>query len=332
LWARSFLPNIDPTRGCDSAIPTSQIYRADSNPDGVRCTLQDVVENLTGTDPTTGFSPRPLDNSGVVYGLQPFNDGLISFEQLVEMNANIGGYDIDGAIVADRMSPPDSWFERAYATGRVTEGGGLVDVPILLTNIYTDALGDIHDRQRAFSIRDRLSTAEGAQPENVVIWTFPGSGNLTQTLTGAVGDTSAGTVMLDEWLTAAAADTGGGTWPEILARNRPAGAVDRCVVPDGQTISGDGIYDGANACTEEFPVAQDARRVAGAPLRDDVLKCQTTPLDASYFAREVSDDQLDALRQVFPDGVCDWTLPGVGQVPLTGTWLAFDEPPQVEPS
>ena len=86
----------------------------------------------------------------------------------------------------------------AYSTGRVTEGGGLVDIPILLTNIYTDALGDIHDRQRAFAIRDRLSTAPGAQPNNVLIWTMSGQGNLTQTLTGAVGDTSATVVVLDQ--------------------------------------------------------------------------------------------------------------------------------------
>lgn len=332
LWARAFLPNIDPTQGCDPAIPREQIYNADTNRDGVRCTLQDAIINLGGVDPSTGFAARPLDNDGVVYGLGAFNDGTISFEQLVDLNAGVGGYDIDGKIAAERTTAPDSWFETAYATGRVTEGGGLVDVPILLTNIYTDALGDIHDRQRAFSIRERLGTAEGAQPENVVIWTFPSSGSLNQTLTGAVGDTSTGTVLLDEWLTAAKADTGGGSWPERLARSRPANAVDRCTVADGETLSGDGLYDEANACTEEFPVAADARRVAGAPLRDDVLKCQTKPLDAGYFSRAVTDQQLEALQPVFPDGVCDWSRPGIGQVPLSGTWLTFAAPVDVEPS
>ena len=64
--------------------------------------------------------------------------------------------------------------------------------------------------------------------------------------------------------------------------------------------------------------------MAGAPLHDDVLKCQTKPVDASAFSRAVTDQQLDQLRQVFPDGVCDWTQPSVGQVPLSGTWLTFD--------
>jgi hypothetical protein len=234
-------------------------------------------------------------------------------------------------VVTDRETAPAGWFERAYSTGRVTEGGGLVDIPILLTNIYTDPLGDIHDRQRSFAIRDRLSTAPGAQPANVLIWTRPSAGDLTQTLTGAVGDTSATVALLDQWLTAAQADTTGGSPAERLARIRPADAVDRCVTPDGQTVEGDGIYGVSNQCTQAYPVAADARRVAGAPLRDDVLKCQTRRIDASVFTRAVTDRQLDQLRQVFPDGVCDWTQPGVGQVPLSGTWLTFDRA-SVEPS
>ena len=34
-----------------------------------------------------------------------------------------------------------------------------------------------------------------------------------------------------------------------------------------------------------------------------------------------------AQAQTFPDGVCDWTRPGVGQQPLTGTWLSFGPSP-----
>ena len=331
LWARAFLPNIDPTVGCDPAIPTNQIYNAETNPTGVRCTLQDSTINLYGVDPTTGFAARPLDNVGVVYGAQAFDDGVITFDQLLDLNANIGGYDNDGHVMANRETGPDEWFERAYSTGRVTEGGGLVDIPILLTNIYTDALGDIHDRQRAFAIRDRLSTAPGAQPNNVLIWTMSGQGNLTQTLTGAVGDTSATVVVLDNWLTAARADTAGGICQPIAWRetDRPT----QSTVASRPTVrpsSGDGIYDAQNDCTAAYPVASDARRVAGSPLRHDVLKCQTKAIDASVFTRTVTDQQLDQLRAVFPDGVCDWSQPGVGQVPLAG-YVADLRPPGRRP-
>jgi hypothetical protein len=324
LWARAFLPNIDPTVGCDPRIPRDEIYDPSTNRDGVRCTLQDSSINLYGVDPTTGFAVRVLDNEGVVYGAQAFDDGVITFDQLIDLNENIGGYDIDGKVTADREAIPDEWAERAYSTGRVTEGGGLVDVPIILTNVYTDALGDIHDRQRAFAIRERLSMADGADPDNVVIFTLPSSGDLTRTLTGAVGDTSNTIALLDEWLTAAAADQAGGSRAEQLARNRPGAAVDTCVTPDGETIAAGDVYDRANACTDAYPVAADARRVAGAPLRDDVVKCQTTPVNATTFERSVDADQVARLAQVFPDGVCDWTEPSAGYVPLSGTWLTFD--------
>lgn len=331
LWARAFLPNIDPTVGCDPSIPRDEIYDAATNRDGVRCTLQDSAVNLYGVDPATGFAARVLDNEGVVYGAQAFEDGVITFDQLVDLNEKIGGYDIDGKIVADREAIPDEWAERVFSTGRVTEGGGLVDVPIILTNVYTDALGDIHDRQRAFTIRERLSTADGADPDNVVIFTLPSSGDLTRTLTGAVGDTSNTITLLDQWLTAAAADPTGGSRAEQLARNRPDGAVDTCVTPDGETIAATDVYDETNACTQAYPVAADARRVAGAPLRDDVVKCQTRSVDASVFERSIDADQVARLAQVFPGGVCDWTKPSVGQVPLSGTWLTFDRP-DVTPS
>lgn len=323
LWARSFLPNIDPSRGCDPAIPPSEIFDPVTNRSGVRCTLQDSAVNLYGVDPTTGSAARVLDNTGVVYGRSAYDDGLISFEQLVELNAGIGGYDVDGRVQDERMAVPDEWADRVYATGRVTSGGGLVDVPIILTNVYTDALGDIHDRQRAFAIRDRLAATPGADGRNVVIWTRPGSGSLTQTLGGAVGDPASAVVALDRWLTAARADGGGGTAAERLARNRPADVTDRCATPDGEVLAGDDVYAGDNACTQAYPIAADPRRVAGAPSSGDVVRCRKRPLEASYFERPTTGEQVAVLSPLFPDGVCDWSQPGVGQVPLAGTWLTF---------
>ena len=37
----------------------------------------------------------------------------------------------------------------------------------------------------------------------------------------------------------------------------------------------------------------------------------------------VSRDRQMKLRATFPNGVCDYSKPGVGQVPLAGTWLMF---------
>ena len=56
------------------------------------------------------------------------------------------------------------------------------------------------------------------------------------------------------------------------------------------------------------------RQVAGGARTEDLLKCQLKPLDpAEYAPATVSAGQLARLQAVFPQGVCDWSKPGVGQ-------------------
>jgi hypothetical protein len=38
--------------------------------------------------------------------------------------------------------------------------------------------------------------------------------------------------------------------------------------------------------------------------------------------------ETERLRAIFPDGVCDYSKPGVEQRPLAGTWLSFGPSPQ----
>ena len=76
-------------------------------------------------------------------------------------------------------------------------------------------------------------------------------------------------------------------------------------------------------CAELFPIGSDARIVAGAPLASDVLKCTLKPVDPSDFSVSLSAEQLDALQQIFGEGVCDYSRPGIGQVPLAGTWAIY---------
>ena len=52
------------------------------------------------------------------------------------------------------------------------------------------------------------------------------------------------------------------------------------------------------------------------------LKCQLRPVNLSDYPA-LSPDQEAKLHAVFPDGVCDYTRPGVGQQPVQGTWLSF---------
>ena len=93
-WASSFLPVLDPRRGCDGKIPDEVRFDPKTNPDGVRCTLQDATASYWGTR-ENGYAYRPIDNTGVQYGLRPLNDGTISFGQFLDMNERIGGYNLN---------------------------------------------------------------------------------------------------------------------------------------------------------------------------------------------------------------------------------------------
>jgi len=70
--------------------------------------------------------------------------------------------------------------------------------------------------------------------------------------------------------------------------------------------------------------------VAGAPPANDVLKCSLKRFDRSDYTRSLTADQLTGLSEIFPEGVCDWTQPGVGQVPLAGTWAFYSGDTEVQ--
>src|SRR6185436_13828829 len=95
-----------------------------NNPGGTRCDVFDHTVNAYGRDPATGFARRPIDNSGVQYGLAALNAGAINATQFLDLNELIGGYDNDGNLVATRAAADPLALRAAYQTGRLTHGGG----------------------------------------------------------------------------------------------------------------------------------------------------------------------------------------------------------------
>ena len=343
FWDETFAGNVDPSRDCSleilraasgsldgiptdlPSLPADAVYDPVDNPDGLRCTLQDANVNVLGRDPETGFALRPWDNVGVQYGLRALNDGEISLDQFLDLNEGIGSFDIDGELVEERAEAPGDVMETIFEAGLVVEGGGdLREVPIITVNVFTDADGDIHTRDRAFALRDRLEV-DGEIPPSFVLWTRPTGGNLVESLTGTadVGTDVIG--LLDEWATAIAADDSGNERGEVVERARPEAAVDHCITPDGEELSGFGIYDEANSCTDAYPVSDSPRTVAGAPQRNDVVKCRLQSITdgADVYEVTLTAEQQDRLEAVFPDGVCDYGEPSVGHVDLAGTWLSY---------
>jgi len=113
------------------------------------------------------------------------------------------------------------------------------------------------------------------------------------------------------------ADTSGAPIEQKVRNNKPADATDLCLTTPGATDAD--IVDvglGTDACPVKFQGSP--RQAAGGPLAENIFKCQLKPLnfaDPAYGGVTFTSDQQTRLAATFPTGVCDWSKPGVSQVP-----------------
>lgn len=313
----TFFDGVDYPQQCPGHIPAEDRYHPTDNPDGIRCAIADQVANVYGTDPETGFG-RPIipDTVGVQYGLQALEDGVLTEEEFVELNENIGGLDVQGERTAERTSVDPDALEAAYASGRINQfDHGATWTPMIEVRGYSDLGGDFHDRFRSWTMHERLEQATG-QSENFISVTSQSGAALNQTQVWALE-------TMDAWLTARAALAE--AQPdldevELTRQTRPGDAVDHCITPDGGRIDAPLTLDPTAACNEFYPFHRNPRIAAGGPTTADVLKCEVTPLVREDHQGEFTDEQWARLQAVFPDGICDWSQPGVGQVPLEPMW------------
>jgi uncharacterized tannase-like protein DUF6351 len=318
---------------CDATVKDMIANEADWK--RVRCTYQDNLVNVFGTDPKTGVARNPFDNVGVQYGLQALNDGKITFEQFIDINARIGGHDNDGKIVPQRTVGDAQAIRRAYETGRMNAFTGAATVPIIDVRTYNDGdpLGrgdpnvDVHDRYHSFVVRARLLKYNGTAANHVMLTaaTFGAPQLDARTERSPLNRVSTEALtQMDKWLTAIAADSSSKSKAQKVADNKPADLVDACFPQKAGALIGEieKVADMAR-CNAFFPYAGDARLVAGAPATDDVLKCTPKPVDPKDYVVAPTPEQLAQLRKVFPDGVCDYAKPGLGQTAKVATWAVF---------
>jgi hypothetical protein len=95
---------------------------------------------------------------------------------------------------------------------------------------------------------------------------------------------------------------------------------------EGRKIVEVQTYDGPGECGTLYPSYSTPALVAGAPLVDDIVKCQLTGLDRTDYDVMVGEAEWARLERIFPEGVCDWTRPGVAQEPQIGMWLKAETP------
>jgi hypothetical protein len=306
----------NPTKTCPG-VESAEAYNPETNPGGVRCTLADYMINVFGARPEKvwgavekqlghGFAGRPIGNVGVQYGLHALQDGIITPAQFVDLNAKVGGADIDLKPTKERIRADEPALKYAYLSGSVNEANNLMSVPII--DLRGPDPGAFHDAYRTWSMRARLERDERHFPKNDVIWFGEAP------LIGSPTYTTEALLAMDRWLSAVEADKRKLTLGEKVAADRPEGVHDRCSnVEVVQEVSVPGI---GPVC--QLPLAQTRfatpRVVAGESITTDNQECQLKALvQSDFYPVTFTAEQFSQLQQAFPTGVCDFSKPGVSQ-------------------
>jgi hypothetical protein len=302
---------------CPASVPRSLTYDPVSNPEGARCDIYSANKNLVGIDPTTGYAARAYDNVGVQYGLKTLQSGVISPEQFVVLNEQAGGFDNDGNFQASRTVASSLALNNIYEFGRINEAGNLGSIPIIDFRSDPGTSANVHDSIRSLATRARLVRANG-NADNQVILRYGGA---------AAADANAFVlVKMDQWLMNIRNDSRSyASASAKVVANKPADLTDACIPAADQVIAEKPDANNSSQCGQVMPYYSDPRQIAGAPLANDVLKCQLRPLDRSAYPN-LSDAQFGRLGAVFPQGVCDYSQPSVSMKALKGTWLSYPSP------
>jgi hypothetical protein len=320
-----------PRVGCTSESPLPQwVYDPVNNPGGARCALQDFQAQILGLRPPSawgpietqlgrGFANSPVDNIGVQYGLAALLRGEISPEQFVDLNLKVGGADIDGNWTAQRKEATREGLANLYRSGQVNDASRLDRVPMVIATTYAP-LDLFHPLVAIEMVRARLMAANGHAKNLVQLITvddqvgFPPTGGSGYNPLGTARSNPmkrAAFLAVDKWLAGIEADRSSAPLEVKVLRHKPAEAQDSCWA-DGKP--------GAK-CPDAY---RYPKMVAGAPVASDIMKCQLKPIDWSdYGSVSFTQDQQQRLQQAFPQGVCDWSKPGVEQQPPVAPWLTF---------
>jgi hypothetical protein len=323
-WQAGFLPRMTPTGSCNRApnapIPPSAFWDPVSNPTGIRCMAAEQWVNQLGRDPRTGFVRSTRDNVGVQYGLSALRSGVITAAQFADLNANVGGVDEAGNLVAARAVADPVALTAAYRDNLLAGGGlGLRATPIIDQRSYADRAGfgiDIHTTEMSFVTRDRLLKANGTAANQVII-----ESSLDPASSGAAARYELD--AMDRWLAAITADNSRRGAARKVIANKPADLGDGCYLSATQRIQERLVYPPAGQCGAAYPVAANPRIVAGADVGMSTLKCALKPLDLRDYRVAFTEADQEKLRRAFPTGVCDYARPGIGQRPPAGTWIDY---------
>ena len=299
-----------------AAVPVALRYDPVTNRGGARPTMFDWVRNIYGRDPVTGFGLRPYDNVGVQYGLAALNSGAITPTQFLDLNQGIGGVDQDYNYVASRAVGDAGAIKRAYQGGLSMGGsGGLNNIPVFDMGSYNDTSG-YHYQWYRFAIRERLREANG-DVGNHVMWR------------GASVPQPKAWALLNMWVLAVKQDHSSLTDHQKVILHRPSVLVDGCWPSTSQFVAEPQTLSSApnTTCNTVYPSWTNPRFVAGGPIQANRYKCQLKPINlADYAVTFQQPAETARLNSIFPNGVCDYSKPGVNQTGVV-PWPSFGPSP-----
>ncbi|MEQ3531204.1 DUF6351 family protein [Pseudoalteromonas sp. XMcav11-Q] len=297
---------------------------------------QDMA-NVFGTD-QSGLGLSTWDNEGVQYGLEALKAQQITMAEFIDLNKKIGGWKPQNQMqqeeivlpfghkvpiwltlwgnhnittpddngIAPRHSGSLAAMEKAYRSGQVFIGK--VDIPIIDARHYLENELDMHHMSASFYTRLRMSAADST-PENQVIWVAHQAFNPTQLAFE----------KMDEWLLNLKAQ------PNLsVADAKPKTLADTCFDEQGKVIaSGNAVFNGIwnnqpqGTCTARYPMFSTSRIQAGANWAGDIFKCHKISIEAA-LAQGIYGDvdistQLTTLKQIYPQGVCDYSQSDMGR-------------------
>lgn len=341
-WDATFYSYSDPTNADHCKLPKEQVYHPETNPGGTRCTIADYMVSIFGRRPSSqwtapekkigrGFANLPWGNEGVQYGLVALRSGQITPEEFVDLNQKIGGITIDGKPQANRSVVDENTASIAYRSGAVMDASKVEDVPIIDLRAYNES-AEIHTSGNSTKLRARLDRANGHH-DNQITWTW--NNGVPIVGVGPPQDIELKSfLLLDKWLARIEADKRDLPKARKVVLNKPRDAVDACFAgspgpgaPGLPSTPGNQQITDPGTCNSLYPFYSLTRPAAGAPATDDVIQCALSPIDPEdYLPAQLSDAQLATLRETFPNGVCDYSKPAVGQqhsIP----WMTYEDGP-----
>ena len=296
-----------------------------------------------GTD-NEGIANSTFDNVGVQYGLNALKQGQITIPEFLKLNAKIGGW------VSQRQMQPERYWgfggylpsaeltvwsqhnmthsrnnrqliaprtvgnieaiQGIYRSGHVFLGQA--NIPIIDLRHYLDDELDMHHASASLSARARMIDAQG-HADNQLIWVARKPNNPLEDAFD----------VLDKWINNMRVN-GHKNAPDFVGLARPASASDRCYSAKGEIIAeGDRVWDGEwnnkskGECSQTYPFFSVSRTVAGSDWRGDIFKCSLQSIDQAILKGIYGDipmhRYIEQMRQIFPQGVCDYTKPDMGK-------------------